>query len=163
MGENTGTMDQLLIRRWYNEHGPALLMFARTVAGDAAAGEDAVHQVFLRLLEGRVSKPDDPRPYLFRAVRNAVLDATRRERNRTDLECEPWFEPAGPDEDRERLEAALEELPGEQREVVVMKTWGELTFEEIASLLSISANTAASRWRYGVEKLRALMARSEAE
>jgi RNA polymerase sigma-70 factor, ECF subfamily len=155
-------MDHILIRHWYDEHGPALLMFARTVAGEAAAAEDAVHQVFLRLLEGRVPKPDDPRPYLFRAVRNAVLDARRHERGRSDAGYEPWFEPAGPDEDRERLEAALEELPADQREVVVMKTWGELTFEEIAGLLAISANTAASRWRYGLEKLRALLARTEA-
>ena len=63
------------------------------------------------------------------------------------------FEPGGDDETQE-LEAALQKLPSEQREVVVMKIWGELTFEEISKQLDISQNTAASRYRYALEALR---------
>lgn len=60
----------------------------------------------------------------------------------------------GPDEDSRELEVALKKLPPEQREVVVMKIWGELKFEEIAKELNISQNTAASRYRYALEGLR---------
>ena len=52
------------------------------------------------------------------------------------------------------LESALAELPPEQREAVHLKAWGGFTFEEIASALGISPNTAASRYRYGLDKLR---------
>jgi RNA polymerase sigma factor (sigma-70 family) len=67
----------------------------------------------------------------------------------------PLFETAV--EDRERIlvvEAALRRLPSEQREVLVLKIWGELTFEQIAGQLAISPNTAASRYRYGLAALR---------
>jgi RNA polymerase sigma-70 factor (ECF subfamily) len=52
------------------------------------------------------------------------------------------------------LQSALRGLPDEQREVIVLHVWGELSFEEVAEALSIPANTAASRYRYGLSKLR---------
>jgi RNA polymerase sigma-70 factor (ECF subfamily) len=52
------------------------------------------------------------------------------------------------------LQSALRTLPGEQREVVVLRIWGQLTYEEAAAVIGISPNTAASRYRYGIEKLR---------
>ena len=60
----------------------------------------------------------------------------------------------GPDEEAQALETALQKLPPEQREVVVMKIWGGLKFEEIANEFNISQNTAASRYRYALEGLR---------
>jgi RNA polymerase sigma-70 factor (ECF subfamily) len=48
-------------------------------------------------------------------------------------------------------------LPEEQRQVLVLHLWGGLSFEEIASTLAVSANTAASRYRYALQKLRAAM------
>jgi RNA polymerase sigma-70 factor (ECF subfamily) len=71
------------------------------------------------------------------------------------LESYQWFE-HGPNEDpRERAAMrALEKLPGEQREVIVLKIWHEYTFEEIGELLELSPNTAAGRYRYGLQKLR---------
>ena len=61
-----------------------------------------------------------------------------------------------PDESafREALSGALWELPPEQRAVVHLKLWEDLTFEQIAELLGIPLNTAASRYRYGLDKLR---------
>ena len=50
--------------------------------------------------------------------------------------------------------AALGELPAEQRAVVHLKLWEGLTFEQIAELLDLPLNTAASRYRYGLDKLR---------
>ncbi len=60
-------------------------------------------------------------------------------------------------ETREMLERSLERLPGEQREVVVMHVWGELTFKEIGEALEIPQRTAQSRYRYGVDALQAVM------
>jgi RNA polymerase sigma-70 factor (ECF subfamily) len=67
------------------------------------------------------------------------------------------FAPAAdPDEQafRQAFSAALGELPAEQRAVVHLKLWEGLTFEAIATTLGISLNTAASRYRYGIDKLR---------
>ncbi|HXC99497.1 MAG TPA: sigma-70 family RNA polymerase sigma factor, partial [Verrucomicrobiae bacterium] len=63
---------------------------------------------------------------------------------------------ADPDEQafREMLAQALGELPADQRAVLHLKLWEGLTFEQIAEALDISPNTAASRYRYGLDKLR---------
>jgi RNA polymerase sigma-70 factor (ECF subfamily) len=66
----------------------------------------------------------------------------------------------GPIEQEERraaVEAALRQLPAEQREVVVLKIWGELSFPQIASTLEVPVNTAASRYRYALARLRATL------
>ena len=60
-------------------------------------------------------------------------------------------------EQRERnalVEKAVRRLPSEQQEVILLKIWGEMTFEDIGNTLDISLNTAASRYRYALEKLR---------
>jgi RNA polymerase sigma-70 factor (ECF subfamily) len=54
------------------------------------------------------------------------------------------------------IQEAMQKLPEIYREVVTLKIWGELTFAEIAVSLNIPANTAASRYRYGLEELRKL-------
>jgi RNA polymerase sigma-70 factor (ECF subfamily) len=64
---------------------------------------------------------------------------------------------ADPDETafRRELADALGELPADQRAVVHLKLWSGLTFERIAEVLEVPLNTAASRYRYGLDKLRA--------
>jgi RNA polymerase sigma-70 factor (ECF subfamily) len=52
------------------------------------------------------------------------------------------------------IQEAMSKLQEVYREVVTLKTWGGLTFAEIAEALEIPANTAASRYRYGLEELR---------
>jgi RNA polymerase sigma-70 factor (ECF subfamily) len=69
-----------------------------------------------------------------------------------DQTVQPLFEIE--DESQRALVAALDLLPREQREVLVMKIWNELTFAEIASALEISQNTAASRYRYALAALK---------
>jgi DNA-directed RNA polymerase specialized sigma24 family protein len=49
----------------------------------------------------------------------------------------------------------LQLLPQDQREVIVLKIWHQHTFEEIGKLIDISPNTAAGRYRYGLQKLKA--------
>ena len=65
------------VRRLYDQHGPALVAYARGFVPDAAAAEDVVHHVFLRLLSAELTKPDMPVAYVYRAVRNTALNARR--------------------------------------------------------------------------------------
>ena len=147
------------IDKLYHDHGPALLTYATTIVGSRAAAQDVLHQVFLKLLSGKVQMPDDPKPYLFRAVRNAALNHRRGtirevEYDDTQVRFIGPFEQAGSAAD---LGRALADLPSEQRQIVILKVWGQLTLQEAADLLEIPLNTAASRYRYALEKLRERM------
>lgn len=147
-------LDQL-----YRQHGAALLLFAFAMTGDRSRAQDALHQVFLKLIEhGDLGRASDQKAYLFGCVRNAVLDELKRHDRNRPLDDSAWFSP--PDRDyaaEQNLRHALAALPHDQREIVVLHVWGELTFAQIADLLKISSNTAASRYRYGLSKLRELM------
>jgi RNA polymerase sigma-70 factor (ECF subfamily) len=93
---------------------------------------------------------------LYRAVRNAALNARRNGLREAPLDAaSAWFVHRGGDRDAAlSLQAALIELPDEQREVVMMRIWSGMTLEEIAAATQVSLNTAASRYRYALEKLR---------
>ena len=95
-------------------------------------------------------------------ARNAVIDRSRRDSSWRDR-GERWGKEMGlvaasadPDEGEfvRWLEGALAELPEEQRSVVVMHLWEGMTFAEIGEVCGISGNTAASRCRYGLDKMR---------
>lgn len=140
----------------YDRHAARMLAVARAITGETADAEDAVQQTFLELYRSRaaLASARDERAYLVRAVRNEALRVRDRRREPA-MEREPATPQAG-DGDPE-LENALASLPAEQREVLALKLDGELTFEQIAAVLAIPANTAASRYRYALEKLRALL------
>jgi RNA polymerase sigma-70 factor (ECF subfamily) len=139
----------------YDQFAPALFRAACGLLGSAADAEDVVHDVFVALSRGRVRLPEiaDARAYLFVAIRRAV--ARRSARRRPGPLPDDVPDSREPTERDDRLEQALARLPIEQREVVVLKIDGDLTFAELADVLGISANTAASRYRYAMEKLRA--------
>lgn len=153
------------IERLYRQHGAALLLFATAITGERSRAQDAIHQVFLKLLEDeKIKQAADVKAYLFACVRNAALnDARVRGRNVALAEEElAWFEPPSRDYAQEAtLRSALVKLPDDQRQVTVLHIWGELTFAQIADLLSISANTAASRYRYALDRLREVMCAKE--
>ena len=141
----------------YRQHGPALLLFAQGVTGERSRAQDAVHQVFLKLIEkGSLSRVSDKKAYLFACVRNAALnEGKRRDRNAPLEPDSAWFSPPDRDYAGERnLRCALGALPSDQRQVMVLHIWGELTFSQISDLLDVSSNTVASRYRYALAKLR---------
>ena len=153
----TADRDTDEIGQLYEQYGAALLLFASAIGGDRTRAQDAVHYVFLRLIEsGSIRKAFDQKAFLFGCVRNAVLNDTKLRRRDTSFEVDSlWFYPPQRDYSAERrLRQALQALPEEQREVIVLHLWGELTFAEIGQVLSTSANTAASRYRYALTKLR---------
>lgn len=141
----------------YRQHGPALLLFAQAVTGERGRAQDAVHQVFLKLIEkGSLSKVVDKKAYLFACVRNAALNEGKLRARDAPLDPDSaWFSP--PDRDyagEQNLRHALGALPNDQRQVMVLHVWGELTFSQISDLLNLSSNTVASRYRYALAKLR---------
>ena len=156
----------------YDAHGARLFRYARSIVADAAAAEDAVHDTFVRVARAlrRRSPPDVTYAYLATAVRNACYSALRRRRTWAALigrlapraatapgDGAPLIEPHAPgasEEERLILEAALLALPPEQREVIYLKVFEGLTFEEIARACGTNANTAASRYRYAAASLR---------
>jgi RNA polymerase sigma-70 factor, ECF subfamily len=153
-----------LIEGLYRQHGAALLLFAIGICGESSRAQDAVHQVFLKLMEtNSLQSALDPKAYLFASVRNVLLnDRKFRQRNVSIEPDQLWFTPPDRDHAAElNLRRALQSLPDDQRQVVVLHVWGELTFAAVAVVLSISANTAASRYRYALTKLREAMSVKE--
>lgn len=148
----------------YRQHGGVLLLFALAIARDRGRAQDAVHQVFLRLLQGEnLRQIADVKAYLFASVRNNVLNDWRIQQCSVALDEESaWFEPPQRDYAAElNLRRALCALPEDQRQVVVLHIWGEFAFMQVAGILDISSNTAASRYRYAVAKLREAMCTEE--
>jgi RNA polymerase sigma factor (sigma-70 family) len=152
------------IETLYRQYGSALLLFAAAITGERGRAQDAVHQVFLKLIEdGNLRRAVDKKSYLFACVRNAVLNQVRLQERNTALDSESaWFDPPDRDYAGElNLRRSLGALPDDQRVVIVLHTWGELTFAEIGELLCIRSNTAASRYRYALAKLREAMSPKE--
>src|SRR5262245_51075204 len=137
-------------------HAPPLILYARQCC---AAPEDVVQEAFLKL----IALPRLPRevvPYLYKVVRNAALDAGKGDRRRQRREAAAarpvrWFvEPEIDDLSAEAAVAALQRLPDDQREVIVARLWGGLSFEQIAEVAGCSASTAFRRFTAGIDLLR---------
>jgi RNA polymerase sigma-70 factor (ECF subfamily) len=152
----------------YDQFGQRLYRTAVVMLGrreDAEDAEDAVQEVFISLVRSRsrLAEVQDLTAYLFSALRRAVGRlAARRRRGPVlldvaDLETAAKVQTTPVDDRSERLERALRALPAEQREVIALKIDGDLTLAEISQVLQISQNTAASRYRYALEKLRSSM------
>jgi RNA polymerase sigma-70 factor (ECF subfamily) len=140
------------------EHGPALLLFARQWSASGADAEDAVQNGFVKFWKNR-KRARDELAYLYSCVRSAAMDLGKGERRRRALlarRAGPAFEISSDRAEREAaIEAALALLPGDQREAIIMKIWGGLTFAQIGEALGVSMNTVASRYRYALVRLHA--------
>ena len=144
----------------FSELAPGLVLFARQWTRSPADAEDIVQEAFVKFW--RREHNIENRALLYATVRSIALDFIRRDTRRARREADaalesdpisaPQFDFA--DESQRALAAALDLLPAEQREVLVMKIWSELTFADIATALGISQNTAASRYRYALAALK---------
>jgi len=156
------------LRRIYEKYYDYLLTVATALVHDVNAAEDIVHDSFLKLSES--AHLLDPRRslkwYLVVCVSNRARDALRGRRH----EGVDWDESLslpsasrGPasaairNEEMQLVSNALERLPYEQREVVVLRTRGRMTFKAIAESRQVSIKTVQSRYRYGLEKLKTLL------
>lgn len=153
------------LERLYDEHAQALFAFLLNFTRDENDTRDLLQEIFTRLARepGLLRGARDERAFLIRLAHNAAIDSMRRRGTRQkyhDQFAEEGVSIFAADENpdvaafRESLSRALDELPDDQRAVVHLKLWENLTFEQIATALDISPNTAASRFRYGIDKMR---------
>ena len=150
----------------YDRLGGRMYRAALGMLGRREDAEDAVQDVFMAMVRSRQRLMDirDLTAYLFTALRRAAAKCAAR-RGRQPVASEAVVHEAtanvhrrgSPNPLSERLERALGVLPLEQREVIALKIDGELTFREIAEVTGVSINTAASRYRYALEKLRVVL------
>jgi RNA polymerase sigma-70 factor (ECF subfamily) len=161
-------------REWLEVNGPKMLLFARQQTRSHEDAEDVLQDAIVKLVEKIrndefIGGSEAWQPYLYTTIRRLAIDLSRRDDRRKRREdvvgldagevlqeaFHPWFESeSSDDETRVQLEAKLKELPEKFAEVIIMKIWGERTFAEIGEVLGISQNTAASRYRYGLEALK---------
>jgi RNA polymerase sigma-70 factor, ECF subfamily len=149
---------------WLADHASKFLLFARQQSRSEADAQDLVQESVVECWQQQGDEtPPPPVPLVFATIRRRAVDLARsRERRvRRELATEPtaecWFDTSAEDRERNRMiQAAMSQLSGIYREVITLKVWGGLTFAEIAETLNIPANTAASRYRYGLAELRKL-------
>lgn len=150
-------------RDWLSRHGGRLMLFARQQTRCEADAEDVLQAALVRTWKVHRGAPDGRVVSLaYTNIRRCAIDLGRSNECRRRREEEAsldrgelvaWFEL--PEDDTSRaLQVALSQIPEKFREVITLKIWGELTFDQIGKTLEISPNTAASRYRYGMEALR---------
>lgn len=143
------------------EHGSRLILFARQHVARHADAEDVVQEAFVRYWRRR-AHVRDPLPYLYRCVRSVAIDTLRRrQRDEAVLDAGPDLEAFAPADERaiaadrqRQIADALDKLTAEHREIVVMRVWGDLTFDQIAEALGVAKSTAFSRHEAAMNLLR---------
>jgi RNA polymerase sigma-70 factor (ECF subfamily) len=148
----------------YDRHGQGLFTCALAITRDRAMAEDAVHVAFERICRRMPTNVSDAPAYVYRAVRMAAIEQLRRSARRSEVDDEaarsivdPTALPEGRVLERERaagVAAALDDLPAPQRETIVLRLYGGLTFAQIADVVNEPLATVAARYRRGLEQLR---------
>lgn len=149
----------------YDDHAPALFRFLLSLTRSEAEAGDILQNVFVKLARrpALLDGVRELRPWLLRMAHRQALDEARRRIAHESAavraaEAVEIFAPvydADCDTFRAEVAQAMSELPEDQRAVVHLKIWEDLTFTQIAEALEIPANTAASRYRYAIDKLEA--------
>ena len=158
---------QEALTRIYQKYKADLLLLAMALLNDRTAAEDVVHDVFVSFVQGldTFRLTGRLKGFLLTCVANHARNWNKAQRRRsrvgTDEAPIRWadapLEAVACNEQVGRLGEALAELPFEQREVVMMHLQTSMTFSSIARARQISPNTAKSRYRYGIDKLRSLL------
>lgn len=160
--------DREALCRIYEKYGDSLLALAVGIVRDRGLAEDVLHDVFLAfvrdihgfVLTGKLKR------YLARCVANRAIDLWRSRKNRTvDLDrVDPVetdtplpYQAAEKQEELRKLDDALDQLPTEQRQVIMMHIHGQMGYRQIALCQGVSINTIQGRYRYGMKKLKSLL------
>lgn len=153
-------IDADALQRLIDAHGAALVLYARQWCH---APDDALQDALIELLRQEPA-PEQPVAWLFQAVRRRAMNLARGERRRDQRQRraaethQEWFlDDRDPPVDGAQLADMLDRLPPLEREVVVARSWGELTFEQIAQLAGISTSAAHRRYRRALALLGAMM------
>jgi RNA polymerase sigma-70 factor, ECF subfamily len=149
----------------YDAKAAGLILYGRALGLSHGEAEDVLQETFLALMQ-KPQLPREPEHYCLRSFRNRALNYRRSlwRRLTRELEAQRWFDSSPTESPAERdATRCLTKLPIEQREVIVLKIWNQYTFEEIGGLLDISPNTAAGRYRYGLQKKKTPLKKAEYE
>ena len=161
--ENFETADWKTI---IDQYGSKMLLFARQLVPNQADAEDIVQDAFRRYWKSNHLEDENTISLLFGSVRWAALDHIRQNERRRKREVlasqddralnnSHMFERSmEKSELSDQVQAALQGLTDSQRQIVVLKVWGEMIYEQIGKTLGISPNTASSRYRYALAALR---------
>ncbi len=166
-----GDVDAL--RRIYEKYRDDMFTVAVSLLGDVHASEDCLQDVFVRFAGdlGRLRARRNLKGYLISCVANRARDRLRKKTIQVDCPFEVLSglaiscDPGGNVIDCEELEqvfGAMAELPGEQREVFVLRVQSGLKFREIAEVQDVSIKTVQGRYRYAIDRLRNLLEKEDA-
>lgn len=160
------TMDDAELEKTYDAHAAGLFRYLISFTKCEADARDLLQDLFIKLARGEKGQAVTETARLYRIAHNLAVDWLRRraargeahERLSQESDSNPQCS-GNPDSGvlAYSFARAVESLPDEQRAVVELKLFDGLTFEEIAEVQGVPLNTAASRWRYGIERLRAIL------
>ncbi len=152
-------------KSWLREHSSRLYVYARQRSQSREDAEDIIQDALIRLWgyqEERGNVPPDL-PLAYSVLRFVAMDHIKKQGRKKRKEDaviflhdqeDYWLDTNAEDgEEAVLLRQAVEKLGEKLREVVTLKIWGGLTFAQIAEAMTISPNTAASRYRYALEQL----------
>ena len=149
-------VDAQLIGQLLDRHGPALRLYA---AQWTTSPDDCVQEALIELAR-QPATPESPVAWLFRVVRNRALNAARAARRRqTHEETASRLRKdrragGGGAQDAAGLRELLERLDESAREIVVLRIWGKLTWQEIANLAGGSSSSAQRNYEKALTVLR---------
>ncbi|OHB66310.1 MAG: hypothetical protein A2Y77_06655 [Planctomycetes bacterium RBG_13_62_9] len=157
-------MDSERLAMWYDAYSDALMLYARHWLGSDVA-QDVVQAAFMELM-GQTFVPADAKAWLFRTVRNAAITRLRREQcrrhhgRRLAAQQPPWFEGRPEDLiDAQKAQEVLMTLPEAQREVVLLRIWGQLSLKQISKILGSPLTTVHSRYKAALAAIKERMQR----
>ena len=140
----------------------AMTLYARQWT-DASTADDLVQEALTKLF-GQPTRPNDPVAWMFRAVRNAAIDASRsnasrRRRERAVAESRrEWFEDSAETQiDARTAEQAMSHLSVDDRQIVILRVWGDLGWSQIAELMTLGLATVHDRYTAALARLRAAL------
>ncbi len=161
--------DPAAVELIWNRYADDLLAFLKSVLCSIHDAEDVLQMVFVRIVRKRhrLARARRLDAYVYQIARNEAsgwIHKRKRDR-RAKAADESWLVAPGSHDERsdlgEQLQAALSRLSQAQREVIVMKIYRQKTFLAISRILDLPPGTVASRYRYGMEKLRTLLENKE--
>lgn len=154
--------------KWLDDHGASLMLYARHQCRRESEAEDVLQDALVHVwkcwTKGKLEDEDRVKAAIIR-IRRGAIDRYRshiRRQRREGVSMEDvhsisneWFEPdPARRESIDQLVKALDSIDARYREVIVLKIWGHLTFQQIAEILGYSQNSVTSLYRYGLEKIR---------
>jgi len=161
---NRGNREAL--RSIYEKYKNDLVTLAAALLTDVTSAEDVVHDVFVGFIESsrKFRLTGSLKCYLATCVANKARNRNKAGRRHQNAEAGEVMPDANrPDaaamfgEELRRLSLALEQLPYEQREVLLLHSYSGMRFKAIAQQQNASINTVQGRYRYAVDKLRSML------